>query len=955
MRLWRDRLVMKSVGQRAALAALLAAVAGFTAQEAHATDYTWGNVSTDFNTNANWTPSGFPSSGSDKAIFDAAATVQPNISASATVNAVRFGLATSTGYTLSAASGQALTLTSTGATSTLDATHAALVGLNTTLTNTISAPIVLGAALNSTQTFIQGTAGTMILSGPISQVNNVNLQYLGSGSFEVSNANSYTGNTIIGAAASGTLTKVKITNGDAFGTAASTVTINSNGNTASSTLFLAGGITVNNKALVINGSNVAAFSSTGNNFWTGSINAATSLSRIESLSGLLTLSGLITLSNSSANNIVFQGDGNITATNTISGVGTLTKSSGGTGTLTLSGANTYTGVTTISNGTISASSLNSVVGPAASSSLGRPTTATNGTISIGSTATSSVATLKYTGTGETTDRVINLSSDNKAAQIDQSGTGLLKFISNFTATTVGAKTLTLTGSTAGTGEISGAIVNSSGVNVATSINKTGTGTWTLSGTNTNSGTATVTAGTLRTASANALGFGSLSSSTTTSGGTSVVGGATLDIAGQTLQEVITLNGTGVGGNGALINSSATPTTIGSGLASLSLTATGSGYSAAPTVTIGGPGTGAAATALLGLTNLSFGVTAGGTGYTTSSVVTISGGGGTGATANVVLSGSTLTGFTITNPGSGYTSAPTVAVSIGTGATFSNNATSFIVSGVRLTAAGSGYMTAPTVTLTSGGTTATATANRTGVVLASDSSIGGTGNITVDGIISGGFALTKVGANTLMLNAANTYSGTTTVNAGTLAVNNATGSGTGTAGVLVNSTGTLAGNGFISGAVNITGGTLSPGNSVDSLDTGTLSFTGGTFAAEINTTASTADLVNVTGDLNLASSPSLSLTDLGANVALTAGTVFTLVDYSGTWNAGIFAGRADDSTFIFGANSFKIDYNDPNFAGTALTLTVQAIPEPSTLVLGGLALLGFAGAGLRRRRIAMTQA
>jgi len=32
-----------------------------------------------------------------------------------------------------------------------------------------------------------------------------------------------------------------------------------------------------------------------------------------------------------------------------------------------------------------------------------------------------------------------------------------------------------------------------------------------------------------------------------------------------------------------------------------------------------------------------------------------------------------------------------------------------------------------------------------------------------------------------------------------------------------------------------------------------------------------------------------------------------------------------------------------------------IPEPSTLVFGGLALLGLAGAGLRRRRLAQQQA
>lgn len=63
------------------------------------------------------------------------------------------------------------------------------------------------------------------------------------------------------------------------------------------------------------------------------------------------------------------------------------------------------------------------------------------------------------------------------------------------------------------------------------------------------------------------------------------------------------------------------------------------------------------------------VTAGGTGYTSAPTVTLTGGGGSGATATATVSGGAVTAVTIVNPGTGYTSAPTVAFSgPGTGAT-----------------------------------------------------------------------------------------------------------------------------------------------------------------------------------------------------------------------------------------------------------------------------------------------
>lgn len=64
------------------------------------------------------------------------------------------------------------------------------------------------------------------------------------------------------------------------------------------------------------------------------------------------------------------------------------------------------------------------------------------------------------------------------------------------------------------------------------------------------------------------------------------------------------------------------------------------------------------------------VTAGGTGYTAAPTVTLTGGAGSGATATATVAGGVVTGVTITNKGTGYTSAPTVAFTggAGTGAT-----------------------------------------------------------------------------------------------------------------------------------------------------------------------------------------------------------------------------------------------------------------------------------------------
>jgi autotransporter-associated beta strand protein len=175
----------------------------------------------------------------------------------------------------------------------------------------------------------------------------------------------------------------------------------------------------------------------------------------------------------------------------------------GAGTLKLSGANTHSGQTIITGGTLSIDSFNSVVKGKASSSLGAPKTDANAEIMI-----SGGSTLVYTGKGETTDRNLNLPGAGDSITLDQSGTGLLKLTSSFVMSGYGEnKTVVLAGSSAGTGELAFNIDNvyDRKEKATTSITKSGTGTWTLSGTNTYSGPTTVTMGTLQLTNAQSLG------------------------------------------------------------------------------------------------------------------------------------------------------------------------------------------------------------------------------------------------------------------------------------------------------------------------------------------------------------------------------------------------------------------------------------------------------------------
>ena len=157
----------------------------------------------------------------------------------------------------------------------------------------------------------------------------------------------------------------------------------------------------------------------------------------------------------------------------------------GTGVLVLTADNLYTGNTYINSSVLSVAKIGNQ--GSTTSNLGQGTTI--GISNAGST-------LRYTGTGEVSNRIISLTGTTAGGIIDQSGpSGNLKFTTNFATPGAGAKVLTLQGSTAGTGEIAGAIIDNSTTNT-TGVTKAGTGTWTLSGANTYTGPTTVNRGTL---------------------------------------------------------------------------------------------------------------------------------------------------------------------------------------------------------------------------------------------------------------------------------------------------------------------------------------------------------------------------------------------------------------------------------------------------------------------------
>jgi autotransporter-associated beta strand protein len=187
--------------------------------------------------------------------------------------------------------------------------------------------------------------------------------------------------------------------------------------------------------------------------------------------------------------------------------------------------------------------------------------------------------------------------------------------------------------------------------------------------------------------------------------------------------------------------------------------------------------------------------------------------------------------------------------------------------------------------------------------------------TFSGTISDGglpLALIKVGSGTQILSGINTYTGTTTVDAGTLSVN---GSIASSSLLTVNAGGTLGGNGIVGNTTINAGGALAPGNSIGLLTVqGSLTFTAAaSYMVEVS--PSNADRTDVTGVATLGGAT--------VNASFAAGTYvskqYTILHATGGVS-GTFGSQVNTNLPAGFGSSLSYDGND-----AYLNLVLNFIP------------------------------
>ncbi len=476
----------------------------------------------------------------------------------------------------------------------------------------------------------------------------------------------------------------------------------------------------------------------------------------------------------------------------ISGTGSLTKT--GNGILELTAASSYSGSTTVSSGHLQLNVANAISSTSdVAVASGAELDLNNNNETFGSLSGAGDIETGYGSGGTITVGGNNTSTTfsgaiNGAGGLTKTGTGTLTLSGSNTyygTTTVAAGTLQvyaigrvtdnatlafISSNTTSAGSISG-----SGV-----VEQLGTGILVLDQASTYSGGTIIGAGTVYVNDDSGLGTGNV---TLTNGGTLEVTGngalshnVVLGTGGGTLTSngsELTLSGT-ISGTGAVtFNSTETYITGTSTYSGATMLKSGILYAGSTTaLSSGSDYTMSAGTELfLGSSNNSIGSLSGsGSIQSYGAVLTTN-----GDNASTTYSGSIQTGLTKAGTGTltltgTNTAYPATTVSAGTlqaGATntFSPNSSMNVASGATLdlnsfnqaigSLAGAGNVTLGSATLTAGGNN----------------------NSTVfSGVVSGTGALTKAGTGTLTLAGANTYTGGTTVSAGTLQLGNGGSSG-----------------------------------------------------------------------------------------------------------------------------------------------------------------------------------
>ncbi|HEY2911475.1 MAG TPA: autotransporter-associated beta strand repeat-containing protein, partial [Gemmataceae bacterium] len=244
---------------------------------------------------------------------------------------------------------------------------------------------------------------------------------------------------------------------------------------------------------------------------------------------------------------------------------------GGSGTLVLAGLNTFTGLTTISNGVLKLGVQGTATaGPLGTEAAGAAASGTvvqaGGTLDLngfslppgappaGKGESITISGSGFNGAGAITNTSSTLSSYSGVITLAANASviannGALALLNSVTTNGF----LLTVGGTATTGTLQNLISGTGGVT------KIGTGTWLANQGSSFTGGVTISAGTYKASQSQGLIASQLGGP---GGATLVNSGAALDLNGATFAEPVplTLNGTGVGGTGAITNSSSTAAT-----------------------------------------------------------------------------------------------------------------------------------------------------------------------------------------------------------------------------------------------------------------------------------------------------------------------------------------------------------------------------------------------------------